>query len=169
MFLVWIIMGIHCKPMWAATWQNQQNEFAPSEDSVQPGHLPSLIRVFTVRMKKAWVLSYQLSAQRRLWSDWADAQADMSLRLAHNHFFVFFISQLLLIILLLSDTIILFDDKKCSWDSKELYLVSLVCTAVLDFKPHHRKPVFAICEQQRRRSACASAPSDQCLCNSLPR
>ena len=33
---------------------------APSEDSDQPGHLPSLIRVFTVRMKKHWVLSYPL-------------------------------------------------------------------------------------------------------------
>ena len=32
-----------------------------------------------------------------------------------------------------------------------------------------RKPVFAICEQQRRRSACASAQSDQHLCYSLPR
>ena len=30
---------------------------APSEDSDQPGHLPSLIRVFPVRMKKAWVRS----------------------------------------------------------------------------------------------------------------
>ena len=38
-------------------------------------HPPSLISVFAVRMKKAWVLNYQLSAQRRLWSDWADAQA----------------------------------------------------------------------------------------------
>ena len=28
---------------------------------------------------------------------------------------------------------------------------------------------FAICEQHRRRSACASAHSDQCLCCSLPR
>ena len=32
-----------------------------------------------------------------------------------------------------------------------------------------RKPVFAICEQQRRRSACASAQSDQHLCCSLLR
>ena len=32
------------------------------------------------------VLSYPLSAQRRLWSDWADAQADLSLRWAHIHF-----------------------------------------------------------------------------------
>ena len=51
--------------------------------------LPSLIRVFAVRIKKAWVLSYPLSAQRRLWSDWMDAQADLSLRWAHSHFFCF--------------------------------------------------------------------------------
>ena len=30
------------------------------------------------------------------------------------------------------------------------------------------KPAFAICEQQRRRSACASGQSDQHLCCSLP-
>ena len=39
---------------------------APSEDSDHPGHPTSLIRVFAVRMKEAWVLSYPLSAQRRL-------------------------------------------------------------------------------------------------------
>ena len=59
---------------------------APSEDSDQPGHLPSLIRVFAVRMKKGWALSYPLSSQRILWSDWANAQADLSLRWAHCHF-----------------------------------------------------------------------------------
>ena len=37
-----------------------------SEDSDQAGHPPSLIRVFDVRMQKAWVLGYLLSAQRRL-------------------------------------------------------------------------------------------------------
>ena len=31
---------------------------APSRDSDQPGHMPSLIKVFAVRMKKYWVLSY---------------------------------------------------------------------------------------------------------------
>ena len=36
----------------------------PSKDSDQPGHPPSLIRVFSVRLKKAWVLSYPLSPQR---------------------------------------------------------------------------------------------------------
>ena len=34
--------------IWATTWQNQQNDSAPSEDSDQPGHPPSLIRVFAV-------------------------------------------------------------------------------------------------------------------------
>ena len=32
----------------AVTWQNQQNECAQSEDSDQPGHLPSLIQVFAL-------------------------------------------------------------------------------------------------------------------------
>ena len=62
-----------------------------SEDSDQP----SLIRVFAVRMKKALVLSYCLSAQRTLRSDWADAQADLSLRWAHTHFVGFVMSRLI--------------------------------------------------------------------------
>ena len=41
-----------------------------------------------------WVLRYPLSAQRRLWSDWADAQADLSLRWARNHFVGFVMSRL---------------------------------------------------------------------------
>ena len=34
----------------------------PSEDPDQPGHLPSPIRVFAVRMKKAWVLTRSRSS-----------------------------------------------------------------------------------------------------------
>ena len=34
--------------IWAASWQNQQCGCAPSKDSDQPGHPPSLIRVFAV-------------------------------------------------------------------------------------------------------------------------
>ena len=68
---------------------------APSEESDQPGHPSSPIRVFAVRMKKAWVLSYQLSAQRRLWSDSADAQADLSLRWAHSQFVGFVMRRLI--------------------------------------------------------------------------
>ena len=59
---------------------------APSEDFDQPGHPPSLIIVFAVRMKKAWVLGYLYNAQRWLWSEWADAQADPSLHWAHRLF-----------------------------------------------------------------------------------
>ena len=70
---------------------------APSEDSDQPGHLPSLIRVFAIRMKKALALSYPLSAQRRLCTDWADAQADLSLRLAHSHFVGFVMRRLIFV------------------------------------------------------------------------
>ena len=44
------------------------------EDSDEPRHQFSLIRVFTIHMKKAWVLSFSLSAQGRLWSEWAHAQ-----------------------------------------------------------------------------------------------
>ena len=61
------------------------------------------IRVSAVRMKKPWILSYPLSAQRRLWSDWADVQVDMSLRLVHSHF-VDFVTWWLIY-------------NYCSWDS----------------------------------------------------
>ena len=84
--------------IWATTWQNQQNGCVPSEDTDQPGHPghpPCLIWVFSVRKKKVWVLSYPLNAQQRLWSDWVDAQADLSLRWAHTHFVGFVMSWLI--------------------------------------------------------------------------
>ena len=68
---------------------------APSEDSDEPGHPPCPIRLFAIRTKKAWFLSYSLNAQRRLWSDWADAQADPSLRWAHSHFLGFVMRRLI--------------------------------------------------------------------------
>ena len=37
------------------------------------------------------------------------------------------------------------------------------------YESHPEKTCFAICEQQRCRSACASTQSDQRLCYSLPR
>ena len=64
--------------------------------SDQPGHPPSLIRVFAVRMKKPWVLSYPLSVQQRLWSDWVDAQPDLSHGWAHSHCVGFAINKFLL-------------------------------------------------------------------------
>ena len=52
---------------------------APSEDSDQPAHPPSLITVFSIRMKKTLVLNYLFSTQRRLWSDWVDDEAFSSI------------------------------------------------------------------------------------------
>ena len=45
--------------------------------------------VFAVRIKKPWELSFPLRAQRRLWSDLGDAQADQSLRWVHMPFCLF--------------------------------------------------------------------------------
>ena len=44
---------------------------------------PSLIRVFAVRSVGSYGLKLSSCGQRRLWSDWADAQADLSLHWAH--------------------------------------------------------------------------------------
>ena len=72
--------------IWAAAWQNQQNDCAPSEDSDQYGHPPSLIRVFAVRSMGSSGPKLSSCGQWRLWSEWADAQADLSLRWAHMPF-----------------------------------------------------------------------------------
>ena len=79
---------------WAATWQNQQSECAPNEDSDQPGRPPSLIRVFVVRSVGSLGPKLSSGGQRRLWSDWADTQADLRFRWAHNHFACFVMSRL---------------------------------------------------------------------------
>ena len=81
--------------IWAATWQNQQSDYAPSEDSDQPGHPPSLFRVIVVRLMGSKGSKLSSCGQRRLWSDWADAQADLSLRWAHTHFVGFVMSRLI--------------------------------------------------------------------------
>ena len=53
--------------------------------------------------------------------------------------------------------------------SHEYVLTSLVAWPDLNHKMglDARKPVFGVCEQHRRRPACASAQPDQCLCYSL--
>ena len=84
-----------CRQIWTVSWQNQQTDCAPSEDSDQPGLQPSLIRVFAVRLKKHWVFSYPLSAQWRLWSDWVDALTDRSLRWPHSQFVGFAMRRLI--------------------------------------------------------------------------
>ena len=62
--------------------KTNKKAIVPSEDSDQPGHPPSLIRVFVVRSMGSWGPNVSSCRQRRLWSDWADAQVDLCLRWA---------------------------------------------------------------------------------------
>ena len=76
--------------IWACAWQNQQNDLC-AQRRLRSAWASSLgicpvWSVFVVRLKKPWVLSYTLSAHQRLWSDWVDAQADLSIRWAHRSF-----------------------------------------------------------------------------------
>ena len=90
--------------MWLKTLGETQNQLSrlmtkptkwlhPAKTQISLGIRP-VWSVFAVRMKKAWVLSYPVSAQRRLWSDWANARADLSLRWAHSHFVGFVMRRL---------------------------------------------------------------------------
>ena len=54
--------------------------FVACENSDEPGHPISLIRVFADRMMKPFNDCLSKSAQRRLISDWAESKADLSLR-----------------------------------------------------------------------------------------
>ena len=63
--------------LWYEPWHDKTNKVTvrPAKTQISLGIRP-VWSVYSVRMKKAWVLSYPLSPQRRLWS-W---------RLAHSHF-----------------------------------------------------------------------------------
>ena len=62
------------------TGQNQQNDVCPAKTQIRP-----FWSVFAVHMKKTGVLGYPLSASKD-WSDWAYAQADLSLPWVHRSF-----------------------------------------------------------------------------------
>ena len=71
---------------WAASWQNQQNDCVPSETAstqYQPGHLPSLIRVFAVGSVA------KDSSFLHVDSEDSDQTQSLSLRWAHMLFFLF--------------------------------------------------------------------------------
>ena len=87
------VVDLHCLPEYIGSLQYEpqhdktnKTTCAPSEDLDQPGHPSSLIRVFAVCMKNSWALSYPMSAQGRLWSDWVDAQADWVFAGRTGHF-----------------------------------------------------------------------------------
>ena len=66
----------------------------PTKWHVRPAK--TQIRVFAVRSMGSLVPKVSSCGQRRLWSDWADAQADLSLRWAHSHFVRFVMRRLIL-------------------------------------------------------------------------
>ena len=96
------VPGFFCKersplPTSYEPWHDKTNRMSvrSAKTQISLGIRRVWSRVFAARMMKAWVLSYALSAQRRLWSDWANAQADLSFRLAHTHFVGFVMSRLI--------------------------------------------------------------------------
>ena len=107
--------------------------------------------VFAVCLMGSWGPNVSSYVQWRLWSDWVDAQADLSLRWVHMPFCWFC------------------HEAAQIWkkESGRKY-ISVPHTCRLQNEPHLVKPVHAVCEQQRPRSACTSALSDQHLCCSLP-
>ena len=87
-------VDIFLTELWAASWQTPTKwHVRPAKTQISLGIRP-VWSVFPVRLKKAWVLSYPLSVQRRLWSDLADAKADLTLRRAHSHFVGFVMRRL---------------------------------------------------------------------------
>ena len=57
---------------------------AANENSNQPTHPSSLIRVFVLRLKKCCVLGYPKCAKRRFRFDCANPQPDLNLRWEHK-------------------------------------------------------------------------------------
>ena len=70
-----VLIGLQHDKINKMTW-------GPSKGSDHPRH-PRLIKSL-LSTWKTWVLGYPNSAQRRLWSDWADAQTDLSLHWPHR-------------------------------------------------------------------------------------
>ena len=135
--------------LWAAAWQNNKMTGAPSEDSDQPEHPPSLTRIFAVRMKKAWVLSYLLSAQRRLHRldgcpGWSESSLD---------------AQVILLVLSCCS----------SWLVYRFVVLRLpYCSGHgVNWAASSEFGIYRLCEQRRFRRACASAQSRQNLRYSL--
>ena len=71
-------------------------------------------------MTKPWVLSYPLSAQQRLWSDWSYSQADLSLLWAHSHFAGFDMSRLIQLLASWSELFIFLKKYKNTLKSADL-------------------------------------------------
>ena len=63
----------------------EQTDVRPAKTD-QTGHLPNLLRIFAMHSMGSQGLKVFSARHRRLWSDWADTQADLSLCWAHTSF-----------------------------------------------------------------------------------
>ena len=74
-------------------------------------------------------ISNPLNAQRRLWSDWADAQTDLSLRWAQSHFVGFIMRRLILCNMLMATTVIwaLWTDTSGICSKVKTFKIGMVC------------------------------------------
>ena len=141
----------------AATWQNQQNECAPSEDSDQPGHPPSLIRVFAVRSvgslgpKFLHADSEDSDQTGRMQSDCAPSEDSDQPRHPPSLIWVFAGRTVTLLVLSCRGS------GYCS--NQDFYIVCYwICQ-----HDQINKQQNDLCAQRRLRSAWASAQSDQSL------
>ena len=127
------------------TWQNQQNECAPSEDSDQLGHPPSLIRVFACAQWVAKDPSFLHTDSED--SDWTGRMPRL--------IWVFAGRTLILLVLSCRGSIMIKvpnpaqdTNRERNTNTKECikYKMSLVT----------RKPVFGVFDQVRLKPACAA-------------
>ena len=86
-----MLVALPVQLLYAPRHNKNKMSARPAKTQISLGIRP-VWSIFAIRMKRPWVLSYSLGAQRRLWSDWVDVQADMSLRWAHSHFVGFVMS-----------------------------------------------------------------------------
>ena len=85
--------------VWAALWQNQQ--YCMCAQRILRSACMGIHLVWSESSLSTWkklgslASSYPLNAQRRLWSDWTDAQIDLSLGWAYSHFVGFLMRRLI--------------------------------------------------------------------------
>ena len=81
--------------MLATSWQSQENGMCAQQRLRSAWASAQSDQSSLSTWRKLGSFSYPLSGQRRLWSDWEDAQADLSLRWVHSHFVGFVVRRLI--------------------------------------------------------------------------
>ena len=175
------LFGRQLSPKWAATWQNQQNDMCAqrrlrsewastqSDHSLRCQISLGICSVWSESLLSAWgnigpLTCYWVHSQMGGCPGWSES----SLGTRHFAGFVMWLfkyhNTYLPNVLISSPPL-----------SKSINGLTLQCTRIFPLSSYKtikkrmshfmRNPVYAICEQQRCRSACASALSDQHFCS----